>query len=410
MEQEKLIVFDVEGVIIPKGHFLLKLFQLYKPHQIPQLILYGFLYFTGLIPIKKAVEKIFKMLKSLPEDSVSSVVSEIPLKPGTLELFANLKAHDYKTALISSGIPQHALNSIALKLGVDFAVGLVLDTDNGLLTGEVSGLVLEKDGKSQAVEILKQKNDLNDYSIVAIADDRNNIPLFKNSSLRIGYYPDFALQFYSDHVVEGKLTKLLPIITGENLNKPTKITRNTVLRKTVHASSILIPLLLIDLIGKQTVISLLILAIVLYITAETFRVLGTSFPVFTWFTLLNITDSEASEFVDAPIFFALGIALPLIFFPEDIAYASIAVLALGDSVAAIMGMLLGRHSLPLFKQKSVEGTLFGLVSAYFGALLFLDPWNALIAAIIGTTVEALPSPFNDNLIIPIAAGLAVLLI
>jgi dolichol kinase/phosphoserine phosphatase len=409
MAQEKLIVFDVEGVIIPKGHFLLKLFQLYKPYQIPRLILFGFLYFIGLISIKKAAKRIFRMLDGLPEDSISFVVSEIPLKPGTIKLFQDLKAYGYKIALISSGIPQSALDSTALRLGVDFTVGLNLEIDNGFLTGEVSGLVLDQDGKSQAVDFLIKDNGLSDYSTVSIADDRNNISLFKFSSLTIGYNPDFILQLYSDHIITGEITNLLPIITGEKLNKPT-IKRNTLIRKTVHASSILIPLILIDLIGKQVVIKLIFLATCLYIIAETFRVLGKTFPIFTWFTLLNITDSEASEFVDAPIFFALGISIPLVFFPEDIAFASIAVLALGDSVAAIVGILIGKHSLPFLRQKSIEGTIFGFISAYLGAFLFLDPWTAFVAAAIGTTVEALPSPFNDNLIIPIAAGLAVLLV
>jgi dolichol kinase len=42
--------------------------------------------------------------------------------------------------------------------------------------------------------------------------------------------------------------------------------------------------------------------------------------------------------------------------------------------------------------------------------MFVDPVKALIGAFLGMLIEVLPLPINDNLTIPLAAGLALTLI
>lgn len=46
-----------------------------------------------------------------------------------------------------------------------------------------------------------------------------------------------------------------------------------------------------------------------------------------------------------------GITLSFALFPEEVAYASIAVVAFGDSVATAIGVLIGRHKLPYSEKK-----------------------------------------------------------
>ena len=73
-------------------------------------------------------------------------------------------------------------------------------------------------------------------------------------------------------------------------------------------------------------------------------------------------------------------------------------------------MKFGRTPLPFNKGKNIEGTLFGFIFAFLGAMIFVNPIEALIAAMVGMTVEGLPSPINDNLTIPIVSGLILAII
>jgi len=68
-----------------------------------------------------------------------------------------------------------------------------------------------------------------------------------------------------------------------------------------------------------------------------------------------------------------GITLSFLLFPEEIVYASIAIVSFGDSIATAVGALVGRHKLPYSKEKTVEGTVSGIVAAFLSSLLFVTP-------------------------------------
>jgi dolichol kinase len=73
-------------------------------------------------------------------------------------------------------------------------------------------------------------------------------------------------------------------------------------------------------------------------------------------------------------------------------------------------MKFGKTKLPFNKGKNIEGTIFGFILAFLGAMIFIDPARALIAAAVGMLVEGVPSPINDNLTIPLVTGFVLFLI
>jgi dolichol kinase len=73
-------------------------------------------------------------------------------------------------------------------------------------------------------------------------------------------------------------------------------------------------------------------------------------------------------------------------------------------------MKFGKTKLPFNKGKNIEGTIVGLTLAFLGALIFVDPISALIAATVGMLMEGIPCPLNDNFTIPLATGLVLLLL
>jgi dolichol kinase len=73
-------------------------------------------------------------------------------------------------------------------------------------------------------------------------------------------------------------------------------------------------------------------------------------------------------------------------------------------------MKFGKTPLPFNKGKNVEGTIVGFMLAFLGAMLFIPPIIALVAAAVGMLVEGIPSPINDNFTIPFIVGLLLILI
>jgi dolichol kinase len=100
----------------------------------------------------------------------------------------------------------------------------------------------------------------------------------------------------------------------------------------------------------------------------------------------------------------------LIIFPAPVNGAAVAIFTLGDSTASLFGGLVSKKPLPFNKGKTVEGSLTGLFFAFLAGAFFVSPVLALIGAAVAMAIESLPSPVNDNIMIPLGTGLALLLL
>jgi dolichol kinase len=250
---------------------------------------------------------------------------------------------------------------------------------------------------------------LSPESCALVADDLNNLQLLKICGMSIGFNPDYVISRRADYVVKEDLSQIPRILTdGAILDN--RISAGNVLRELIHASGLLIPFICIYLFNNPIVATMLYEATLIYSVSELLRIFGTNVPIISKITLWAADRSELNEFNTAPIFHALGIALSLLIFPTKIGYAAIAVLALGDSSASLFGKRFGRIKIPFNKSKSIEGSIFGLIIAFLGALIFVDPITALVGAVVGILIEALPLPLDDNLLIPLAAGLSMTLL
>ncbi len=105
----------------------------------------------------------------------------------------------------------------------------------------------------------------------------------------------------------------------------------------------------------------------------------------------------------------LSALLLVFFFPKIIAITCFAMVAVSDTMAALIGRKYGRHR---FGSKSYEGSLAFLVTSLLIAVIIprLDLTAGIITALVATLVEALPIRLNrvkidDNLTIPIISAL-----
>jgi len=111
----------------------------------------------------------------------------------------------------------------------------------------------------------------------------------------------------------------------------------------------------------------------------------------------------------ASTYYFLGIFVAIALFRRPIAEASMFILIVGDTMAAIVGMTWGRVKI---WDKSLEGTTAFFLSSCL-MILFLgrvNLWAGMIGAFVAAIVELLPVPLNDNLSIPVSSGLTMFLV
>ncbi len=404
----KLVVFDVEGVLLPKNQLFLEMGKNLGTIPFLKMLFFGFLYAIGLSSLKKGLKQVFSSFRGVRIESMTQSFCKIPLMANTEEVFADLQAKGYKTALISSGLPTFLVKNLALRLKADFAIGFEIATKNGFLTGEISGEVIEKNGKLMVLRQLLESERCREEECVVIADDRNNAAIFLKDAQKIGFNADFVIRRKADLVLTGTLKKILPIINGEKRTRNLPLRRD-IIRELIHGAGILMPIFAVW-VGVFPVALGIFLLVLAYTFSEFLRISGKNMPIISNITRFAASPSELSEFALAPIFFALGILLTLLLFPVPASSAAIAMFAIGDSTASIIGGTFSKKPLPFNRTKTLEGSLAGFFFAFLAGLIFVSPIIALVGATAAMIIEFLPLPVNDNLLMPLGTGLILSLI
>lgn len=181
----------------------------------------------------------------------------------------------------------------------------------------------------------------------------------------------------------------------------TKLFRRECLRKSLHLPTFFFPAM--ALYARNLSVMLLGFLVVGYSVLFLMEQAGKRGRVFDWVNLLRRTDSPDP----APIYLGIAMMACLIFFEPGLVFYAAYVIAICDSGAALVGMKLGKHKLS--GSKTVEGSAAFFVLAFVGGLFFASPVLALIAAFILTLVELFSKNGFDNLFLPLASQLILLL-
>ena len=403
-EKPKLVVFDVEGVLIPKNRFFFEVGKQLGFLKMLKILFYGFLYEAGILKLQSVLRRVFEESKGVNIETLKMIFDKLSSTPTLNEVFSQIKKRNCKIALISSGLPTIIVKRLDDEVGADFAYGVEAETEDGKLTGKIWGDPIEPEGKLKILcQILTAEN-LQLRDCIVVADDRNNRCIFLPGMCKIGFNPDFVLRVKADRVVNGKLSAILPIIDGEPHQRSFPTT-NDFLREDIHASGFFVPVFA-SFIGVPVVGFLIFGIALIYTVSELWRLEGRELSFISAITRNAANQSELRGFAAAPLYFAFGILFTLIVFPHPASYAAIAMFCLGDSVASLFGGLIST-SLPFNKGKTWEGSLAGFFFAFLAGTFFVSPMWALVGAAIAMTVEVLPLPVNDNVFIPVVTGAAL---
>jgi len=389
---------------MPKKRYLL--FEVGRNLSFPafaKIIFFGLLYEAGLTSLKSAFTHVFRAFKGIRVDELLRVFRQVPLMAGVEEIFEQLRGEDMKTALISSGLPTIVVKDLAQKLKADYAFGFELELENETLTGKIWGDVIERNGKLPVLKKILDAEKLTPTDCVVVADDRNNAPIFLPEIMKIGFNPDFVISMKADIVCTGKLQAVLPLIRGMPKKRGALPSKNEVIREIIHACGFFVPILSLYF-GQYQVALLITIVTLLYVMSELARMERKNLPIISSITRQAATQTELYEFTTAPIFFALGILLTLLFSPSPANSAAIAIFAFGDSTATIVGRTFGKRTVPFNKMKTLEGSTIGFIFAFLAGAFYIAPLRALVGAALAMVVECLPLPLNDNLVVPLVTG------
>lgn len=174
-------------------------------------------------------------------------------------------------------------------------------------------------------------------------------------------------------------------------------------RKIVHLTTLIIPVGY-ALISEKTVLFFLIpffLALLLVDLLRHFHS-GMASLFRKYFFGKVLREEEESSFMGST-YFIFSTILTILLFPKSIAIASLLILILSDTAAALIGRWIGKT--PIFG-KSLEGSAAFFLSSLLIVWIYpnLNRFSGSLAAMGATLIEILPIKVDDNLTIPLVAG------
>ncbi len=198
-KNKRLIVFDMDSTLI-NGESIVEAARLAGKEE--EMKKKTDLAMETDIDFSESLKQRAQLLRGIPEKMLKQIANNLEITLGAEELITQLKAMGWKIGVVSSGF-SYFTDAIKEKLGLDYSFGNTLEIEEGIVTGNVLGPIIDSEGKWAIVRELANQLGIQAEEIVTVGDGSNDISMIKNSGLGIGLDSKDILS----NVADGKIAK-----------------------------------------------------------------------------------------------------------------------------------------------------------------------------------------------------------
>ena len=137
------------------------------------------------------------LLKNLPESVIAQVQSEIVLTQGARTLIRTLQRLGHTVSVVSGGFSD-VISPLIAELGITHFRANKLAIENGFLTGEIVGPVIDRAAKAQALREFAVMESIPMSATVAIGDGANDLDMIAAAGLGIAFNAKPAVKAAAD--------------------------------------------------------------------------------------------------------------------------------------------------------------------------------------------------------------------
>ena len=180
---QHLVVIDVDSTLIQNEVIDLIAEHAGVGEQVAQFTAQAM---AGDLDFVAALRARVALLKGLPVSVLDEVRTRLKLTPGARTLCRTLNTLGYRVCLVSGGFAE-VIIPLADELGIDDVRANHLGVRDGYLTGEVVGVIVDRQGKKAALEEFAAKYEIPMRRTIAIGDGANDVSMLEAAGLGVSF-------------------------------------------------------------------------------------------------------------------------------------------------------------------------------------------------------------------------------
>ncbi|MCH8156276.1 MAG: phosphoserine phosphatase SerB [Nitrospinae bacterium] len=183
---------------------------------------------NGELDFSTALRDRVKLLAGLPIAKLDELSGRIPITPGAEDLVRILQHLGYRIAIVSGGF-QFFIDRVKKKYGLDYGCANHLGIENGKLTGEVEGDIIDARAKENILVSLARQEGFSLKQVVAVGDGANDIHMLARAGLGIAFNAKPIVERHANAGISQPNLKLILYflgISGKELQELHEVSKN----------------------------------------------------------------------------------------------------------------------------------------------------------------------------------------
>jgi phosphoserine phosphatase len=140
----------------------------------------------GELDFEASLRKRVSLLKGQSTSIIDEVSAKISLTPGARTLIRTLNKLGHGVGLVSGGFSQ-VIDPIAAQLGIANVRSNTLEINNGVITGDLQGPIIDMAGKAKALKDFAEIERVSLANTIAIGDGANDLDMIATAGLGIAF-------------------------------------------------------------------------------------------------------------------------------------------------------------------------------------------------------------------------------
>ncbi|MCI3951475.1 MAG: serB [Burkholderiales bacterium] len=155
----------------------------------------------GEIEYDESLRHRVALLKGLEASALERVYDErLKLTPGAETLLAAIKRAGIKILLVSGGFTR-ITERLKPRLGLDYTYANTLDSNDGKLTGEILGRIVNADGKRDELVRVRDAMGIDRSQVIAIGDGANDLKFMAEAGVSVAFHAKPIVRSHATYAI-----------------------------------------------------------------------------------------------------------------------------------------------------------------------------------------------------------------